>query len=87
VRFVLGVAIGLGAGFAVAILFAPQKKDRATWTPRSAHDPESKPPSWLDDVRDRFDEALMEAEEVRKETEREMNKRYQKAIKRTPDVG
>jgi len=83
-RFVLGVAIGLGLGFAVALLFAPQKKDRASWTPRSAHDPDASSGNWINGVRDRFDEALMEADETRKETEKEMQKRYNKAIGRNP---
>jgi gas vesicle protein len=82
VRFILGVFIGLGLGFAVAILFAPQKKERASRTPRSAHDPNAPRGNWVDSVRDRFDEALMEADEARRETEQEMRKRYDKAVRR-----
>jgi gas vesicle protein len=83
-RFILGILIGLGLGFAVALLFAPQKKDRATWAPRSAHDPDASSRNWINDIRDRFDEALMEADETRKETEKEMQKRYKKAIEPDP---
>lgn len=79
-RFILGVFIGLGLGFAIAILFAPQKKERASWQPRSAHDPDAPRGNWIDTVRDRFDEAFMEADEARKATETEMHARYRKAI-------
>ena len=82
-RFVLGVAIGLGLGFGAAILLAPKKQTRATWQPRSGHDPNAGRASWLDDVRDRFDEALMEADEARRETEKDMHARYQKAIRKS----
>jgi hypothetical protein len=79
-RFVLGVTIGLGIGFAAAILLAPKKQDRATWQPRSAHDPNAGRSGWINDVRDRFDEALMEADEARRATEEEMRQRYLKSI-------
>ena len=83
-RFILGILIGLGLGFAIALLFAPKKQERATWKPRSAHDPDAPRGNWIDSVRDRFDEALMEADEARKETEQEMRSRYDKAVGRGP---
>lgn len=77
----LGIVIGFGIGFAGAILFAPEKKQPAQWTPRS---PGEEPPKdgLVSTLRERVSEAMGEAREARKQAEREMMDRYERTVGR-----
>ena len=92
-RFLIGVAIGFGAGFAGAVLFAPDrsKREHVEW-PAGAVD--SGPPAFdtdhnimatvkrtLRSVQDQVNEALEEAKKAQAETEREMRARYERNVK------
>lgn len=80
-RFVFGVLLGFGIGFAAAILFAPEKgKKEKQWTPPSQ---EGEPANGLvGTIRGRVSEAMGEAREARKQAEREMMERYERTVRR-----
>jgi hypothetical protein len=92
VQFVLGVAIGLGAGFAVAILLAPDKKKRSEWPPHfpgfqssqaeGNHQDSGGLQGFIESVRERVKEASNEARGAKERSEREMLERYEKIIGR-----
>jgi gas vesicle protein len=93
-RFVLGLAIGFGVGFAGALLFAPDRsKGREGWPAGSAD--EMRPPGFEDDhnfigsvkrtirsVREQVDEAREEAKKAQEKTERELRERYEREVRR-----
>jgi gas vesicle protein len=94
-RFVLGVAIGLGVGFAAAVLLAPEKKKEQSteWPSRVLNEAtgtnghqESGMKGLVATVRERLDEAMAEAGEARRQAEREMNERYQRSIGKRKDA-
>ncbi|HVP05295.1 MAG TPA: hypothetical protein VMT90_06435 [Dehalococcoidia bacterium] len=85
-RFVFGVLLGFGIGFAAAILFAPEKHKKETaWTPRS----QAEPPAGnglVGTIKERVSEAMDEAREARKQAEREMLERYERSVgRKTPE--
>lgn len=80
-KFVLGVLIGFGIGFAGALLLAPEKKDRP-WTPSTHTDGLPEKNGLLGTVRERVREAMGEARKARKEAEREMLDRYERTVGR-----
>jgi gas vesicle protein len=92
VQFVLGVAIGIGAGFAVAILLAPDKKKRSEWPPHfpgfqsteteGNHENSGGIRGVMESVRERVKEASNEARDAKERSEREMLARYEKIIGR-----
>lgn len=91
-RFVIGLLLGFGIGFAGAILFAPEKKKGAV------HWPEGHPAAGdispngrrvsgslqqaIRSVQDRVNEAWEEARKASQEAEKEMQARYQQAAGR-----
>lgn len=93
-RFVLGLAIGFGVGFAGALLFAPARaKGRQVDWPDGRV--EGGPAAFEEDadlisavkrvlqsMQERVDEALTEAKKAQKETEREMLARYETTARR-----
>jgi hypothetical protein len=93
-RFVLGLAIGFGVGFAGALLFAPERsKGREGW-PAGSTD-EMRPPGFEEDdnfigsvkralrsVREQVDEAKEEAKKAQEKTERELRERYEMEVRR-----
>ncbi len=94
-RFILGIAIGLGVGFAGAVLFAPDKKKepRTEWPSRVLNEAtgtnghkESGVKGLVATVRERLDEAMAEAGEARRQAEREMTERYERSVgkRKTP---
>jgi gas vesicle protein len=98
-RFLIGVAIGFGVGFAGAVLFAPdrRKSEQVAWPTRTA---EPSPPAFDTDhsimasvrsamhsVQERVNEALEEARRAQAETEREMRARYDRIARRTAEEG
>jgi len=87
-RFVFGVVLGFGIGFAAAILLAPEKtKKEPQWTPRSQSEAES--PNGANRVvgtiKERVNEAMSEARQARKDAEREMRARYERTVGRKAD--
>ncbi|HEV8575403.1 MAG TPA: hypothetical protein VGR43_11940 [Dehalococcoidia bacterium] len=98
-RFLIGVAIGFGVGFAGAVLLAPDRRrsDRVAWPSQPV---ESGPPAFdtdnsiiasvrsaLRSVQERVNEALEEARVAQAETEREMRARYDRIARRKPEGG
>ena len=92
-RFLIGIAIGFGVGFAGAVLFAPDRKkgERVEWSAGSA---ESGPPAFDADhnimasvkrtlraVQGQVNEALEEAKKAQGDTEREMRARYERTVR------
>jgi gas vesicle protein len=80
-KFVLGVLIGFGIGFAGALLLAPEKKNRP-WTPSTHGDGMPEKNGLLNTVKDRVREAMGEAREAKKEAERQMLDRYERTVGR-----
>ena len=95
-QFVLGVAIGLGAGFAVAILLAPDKKRRSEWPPHfpgfhssegeENHQDATGIQGVVASVRERVKDASNQARDAKERSEREMLERYEKVIGRKSKV-
>jgi gas vesicle protein len=96
-RFLIGVAIGFGVGFAGAVLFAPERKkgERVEWPAGTV---DSGPPAFDTDhnimasvrramrsVQDQINEALEEAKKAQADTEREMRARYERIARRTTE--
>lgn len=85
-RFVLGVVIGLGIGFAGAVLFAPEKKKQRPEFPNrvisQATGANGHKRGLMSTVRERLDEAMSEAGEARRQAEREMTERYERSVGR-----
>lgn len=85
-RFVLGVVIGLGIGFAGAVLFAPEKKKERPEFPSRVLDQATgtngHKRGLMNTVRERLDEAMAEANQARKQAEREMTERYERSVGR-----
>ena len=92
-RFLVGIAIGFGVGFAGAVLFAPDrsKRERVEWPAATAS---SGPPAFdtdhdlmatvrraLRSVQDQVNEALEEAKKAQADTEREMRARYDRTVR------
>ena len=96
-RFIIGLLIGFGAGFAGAILFAPEKKKS------SVHWPEGHPAAGgapangnrqvsgglqtaIRNVQDRVNEAWEEARKASEQAEKDMQARYQETAGRKAAV-
>jgi uncharacterized membrane protein len=88
-RFVLGVIIGFGVGFAGAVLFAQQKSPAKASAPGggSLGHPVGASANGsrgvLGKVRKGLDEALTEAKQARREAEKDMTERYQRTVGRS----
>jgi gas vesicle protein len=81
-RFLLGVVLGFGVGFAGAVLFAPEKKPEADWAPGQPQASRDGASGLLDTIRERVTQAMTEAKDARKQAEREMRDRYEKSVNR-----
>lgn len=93
-RFIMGLLLGFGIGFAAAILFAPErrKEHEARWPGAEEEKEEGAAggnhrgagglEQFMRSMRERIDEALAEAKEAAAEAEREMRSRYQKMVRR-----
>lgn len=90
--FVIGALIGLGIGFAGAILLAPEKSPnrKPLWgerPPKPGEGPASDNGqgtvrSTLDAIRQHVDEAMAEAKEASGEAEKEMRERFERMADR-----
>jgi gas vesicle protein len=92
-RFIMGLLLGFGIGFAVAILFAPERArtGERRWAPAGKeegpapggnHHAAEGARSVADSLRARLDEAVSEARKASAEAEKEMRTRYQGAVKK-----
>lgn len=92
-RFIMGLLLGFGIGFAAAILFAPErrKEGEGRWPGAGGQKEEEAATGgnhrgagglqqFMRSVRERIEEALAEAKEASAEAEREMRSRYQKVV-------
>jgi len=94
-RFLIGLALGFGVGFAGAVLFAPERTKRreVDWPAATAE--EVRPPAFEEDhnimdslksalrsVREQVSEAMEEAKKAQAEAERELRERYAKKVQR-----
>ena len=86
-RFILGLLIGVGIGFAAAILFAPEKTEAEA--ERGPSGPSANGvngangfKSAFDGLRKQFDEAFTEAKKAQRDAEEEMTERYRKVVGR-----
>ena len=93
-RFLIGLALGFGAGFAGAVLFAPErpKRHRVNWPPGTV---EAGPAAFEEDhnimasvrhalrtLQEQVREAMEEAKRAQQEAERELRSRYEKTARR-----
>lgn len=96
-RFVIGLLLGLGIGFAGAILLAPERpRNGERHRPPTAEEEAPAPggnhraagglQSFMESLRAHLDEAMSEAKKASTEAEKEMRARYQKMARR-PGVG
>jgi gas vesicle protein len=94
-RFILGLLIGLGIGFVVAILFAPEKKEDGgfKWPGAERKDgetPKEGPEARVTEslqravkrLREQVDEAMSEARQAAQDAEKEMEERFHRTVKR-----
>ena len=81
-RFLLGVVLGFGVGFAGSVLFAPEKKKEADWVPGQPQASKNGSGGILDTVKERVTQAMSEAKDARKQAEREMRDRYERTVNR-----
>lgn len=82
-RFLLGIALGFGIGFAGAVLMAPEKpKQPQDWMPGQPQPERNGAGGILDKLRERVKEGMAEAKDARKEAEREMRDRYERTVGR-----
>src|SRR5688572_33367803 len=94
-RFLIGLALGFGVGFAGAVLFAPERSKRreVDWPAGTVE--ETRPPAFEEDhnvmhsvkralrsVQEQVSEALEEAKKAQAEAETELRERYEKAARR-----
>lgn len=83
-RFILGILLGFGVGFAGAVLFAPEKKPEPEFIPgRPQHTNGSG--GLLDQVRERLKEAMSEAKDARDSAEREARDRYERTVRKATE--
>ncbi|MEO8458448.1 MAG: YtxH domain-containing protein [Chloroflexota bacterium] len=79
-RFIIGILLGFGIGFAGAVLFAPEKKPEPEFIPGQPQNTNGNG-GLLDKARERVKEAVSEAKEAREQAEREMRDRYERTVK------
>jgi gas vesicle protein len=81
-RFLLGVVLGFGVGFAGSVLLAPEKKEEADWAPDQPQASKNGAGGILETVKERVAQAMSEARDARKQAEREMRDRYERTVNR-----
>ncbi len=78
-RFILGLLIGIGIGFAASVLLAPAKDETADG--RSAESgANGAGGSAFEGLRKQFDEAMGEAKKAQREAEEKMTERYRQIV-------
>jgi gas vesicle protein len=81
-RFLLGVVLGFGVGFAGSVLFAPEKKEKPDWAPDQPQASKNGAGGIVETVKERVAQAMSEARDARKQAEREMRDRYERTVNR-----
>jgi hypothetical protein len=94
-RFVIGLALGFGVGFAGAILFAPDRTKRREVDWPAGTTEEVRPTAFAEDhnvldsvkrafrsVQEQINEAMEEAKKAQADTEKELRERYQMEVGR-----
>lgn len=94
-RFLIGLALGFGVGFAGAVLFAPDRSKRREVDWPAGTTEEVRPPAFEEDhnlldsvkralrsVREQVSEAMEEAKKAQTEAEAELRQRYEKTVRR-----
>jgi gas vesicle protein len=81
-RFLLGVVLGFGVGFAGSVLLAPEKTKEADWVPGQPQAAKNGADGILETVKERVAQAMSEARDARKQAEREMRDRYERTVNR-----
>ena len=93
-RFLIGLALGFGVGFAGAVLFAPDrsKRHRVNWPPGTVdagpaafeenHNIMATVRLALRSLQAQVSEAMEEAKKAQEEAERELRSRYEKTVGR-----
>jgi gas vesicle protein len=94
-RFLIGLALGFGVGFAGAVLFAPDRSKRreVDWPVGATED--VRPPAFEEDhnimdsvkralrsVQEQVSEAMEEAKKAQQQAERELRERYESEVRR-----
>ena len=82
-RFILGLLIGIGIGFAASVLLAPGKDETAGGADERRANGASGARSAFSDLREQFDEAMGEAKKAQREAEEKMTKRYRQIVGRS----
>ncbi len=85
-RFVVGLLLGLGLGFAGALLLAPRPREGAEGLEGLEGIDERRDPllavrGGIEDVRRKAAEAMREARRAAREAEEEMRERYRRQVK------
>ncbi len=83
-RFVVGLLLGLGLGFAGALLLAPRRDDRQEALEEGVEeqrDALSALRAGIEDARKKAGEAMREARQAAREAEEEMRERYRRQAK------
>ena len=94
-RFLIGLALGFGIGFAGAVLFAPDRSKRREVDWPAGTTEEVRPPAFEEDhnlmdsvkralrsVREQVSEAMEEAKKAQAEAEAQLRERYEKTVRR-----
>jgi gas vesicle protein len=81
-RFLLGVVLGFGVGFAGSVLLAPEKTKEPDWVPGQPQASKNGAGGILETVKERVTQAMSEARDARKQAEREMRDRYERTVNR-----
>lgn len=83
-RFILGLLIGVGIGFAASVLLSPGKDETAgARATEGRANGTSDAGSTFGGLREQFDEAMSEAKKAQREAEEKMTERYRQIIGRS----
>jgi len=81
-RFILGLLIGIGIGFAASVLLSPGKDETAGAGERRANGTGGASPTFSG-LREQFDEAMGEAKKAQREAEEKITERYRQIVGRS----
>jgi len=83
-RFILGLLIGVGIGFAASVLLSPGKDETAGESATTGRaNGTGDAGSTFGGLREQFDEAMGEAKKAQREAEEKMTERYRQIVGRS----
>ncbi len=82
-RFILGLLIGVGIGFAASVLLSPGKGETIAVRGTDDRANGATGGSTFGGLRKQFDEAMGEAKKAQREAEEKMNERYRQIVGRS----